>query len=67
MSTPCSSEPAPPIAFVPESAWDVLKEKMQDWCDFDSASLEVGKVLGVFSEASTVIDHKPVFWTNNPL
>ncbi|MFJ4336590.1 hypothetical protein [Streptomyces sp. NPDC088915] len=44
-----------------------LSEGLAEWNDWDGAAFEVGRSLGIFSEAEKFTQVKRVFWTDNPL
>lgn len=42
--------------------------ELKEWVDFDRAQLVLGRALGVFDASVTsVMDVKPVLWSNNPV
>jgi hypothetical protein len=40
---------------------------LADWTDFDTAAFELGRALGVFTEADSFQSVKGVFWSSSPL
>ncbi|MFJ8441359.1 hypothetical protein [Kitasatospora griseola] len=44
-----------------------LRERLDDWTDWDGAAFELGRVLGIFAQPVTFPQVKRVFWTDSPL
>lgn len=44
-----------------------LPAALADWTDFDVAAFELGRALGIFTEADSFSRVKGVFWSNSPL
>lgn len=44
-----------------------LRERLSDWTDWDLASYQLGRCLGLFEGQSFETDVKHVFWSANPL
>ena len=55
----------------PHSRWVLpengLRYRLRDWTDWDLASYQLGRCLGLFEGQAFETDVKHVFWTENPL
>ncbi len=44
-----------------------LQDALQDWSDWDGASFELARCLGIIKPEVRFLDVKPIFWTDNPI